>query len=288
MTPQPFDVVIPARDAAGFITAAIRSARAAGAQSVIVVDDGSTDDTHAIAVSLGCLTTRLEGLGAAKARRAGLALVTAPVVAYLDADDELIERGVAASLAILETRADAIGVLGATVLDGGQGGTRTMTPPRGDVTLASLVTRGHAPGPPGAFLWRRRHDSAEVLRSVEPLDPGFAEDYELVLRSVFAGSIVVHDRPTVRYRTGVGKSTAAPLRGLRDAERLRTRYATIAGIEFAPRSERLLRALVMWRLATEPATGHSMPRRLRAALGAFVTSPAMVLDRVWRREARRG
>lgn len=88
------DVLIPARDAAATLEAAVRSALAQTAPHlrVIVIDDGSRDATPAL---LDRLTDqhprvhalRLEGRGIAAAMNAGLALATAPFVARLDADD---------------------------------------------------------------------------------------------------------------------------------------------------------------------------------------------------------
>jgi O-antigen biosynthesis protein len=53
---------------------------------VIVVDDGSTDETAAIAASYGYRVIRLANGGLSRARNAGLAAATGEFVAYLDAD----------------------------------------------------------------------------------------------------------------------------------------------------------------------------------------------------------
>lgn len=84
-------VVIPAHNAAEFIAEAIASVRAQsiGPLEIVVVDDASTDDTAEISRSLG---VRVECLRASRgpsvARNCGVALTTAPVIAFLDADDE--------------------------------------------------------------------------------------------------------------------------------------------------------------------------------------------------------
>jgi glycosyltransferase involved in cell wall biosynthesis len=90
------DVVIPAYNAASFIEDALASVAAQGdcVARVIVVDDGSTDDTVAIAEAFGlrhpglalvCL--RQPNAGPSAARNRGLAHVQAEFVAMLDADD---------------------------------------------------------------------------------------------------------------------------------------------------------------------------------------------------------
>jgi glycosyltransferase involved in cell wall biosynthesis len=88
------DVIIPARDAARTIEAAVRSVLGQSAPHlrVIVIDDGSTDETPFILARLAeqdarVLPVRRSGLGIAEAMNVGLALTTAPFIARLDADD---------------------------------------------------------------------------------------------------------------------------------------------------------------------------------------------------------
>lgn len=88
------DVLIPARDAAATLEAAVRSAlgQTAPHLRVIVIDDGSRDGTPALLDRLAAQdarvqSLRLDGRGIAAAMNAGLALATAPFVARLDADD---------------------------------------------------------------------------------------------------------------------------------------------------------------------------------------------------------
>jgi glycosyltransferase involved in cell wall biosynthesis len=84
-------VVIPARDAAPYLGEALASVLAQTARpvDVVVVDDGSRDETAAIARSFGD-PVRVVGqppVGIAAAVNRGLREVTAPLVAMLDADD---------------------------------------------------------------------------------------------------------------------------------------------------------------------------------------------------------
>jgi glycosyltransferase involved in cell wall biosynthesis len=84
-------VVIPARDAALYLGEALESVLAQTARpvDVVVVDDGSRDETAAIAGSFGD-PVRVVGqppLGIAAAVNRGVREVAAPLVAMLDADD---------------------------------------------------------------------------------------------------------------------------------------------------------------------------------------------------------
>jgi glycosyltransferase involved in cell wall biosynthesis len=84
-------VVVTAHDAERFIEEALRSAldQTVAPVEIVVVDDGSRDTTAAIADSLDPRVTvlRREHAGVGPSRNAGLAAVTSPWVALLDADD---------------------------------------------------------------------------------------------------------------------------------------------------------------------------------------------------------
>ncbi|MBN8765002.1 MAG: glycosyltransferase family 2 protein [Thiobacillus sp.] len=90
MSPR-FSVVIPAFDAAATLARAIESVRAQSwpAHEIIVVDDGSTDATAAVARRFGEAVRLIEqpNRGVAAARNAGAAAATGDWLAFLDADD---------------------------------------------------------------------------------------------------------------------------------------------------------------------------------------------------------
>jgi succinoglycan biosynthesis protein ExoU len=106
MTPE-VTVIIAAKDASATIARAIRSALAEPeVAQVIVVDDGSSDDTAAVARGAGAGDGRLlverlpANRGPSAARNHALGLVTADLVAILDADDILLPGRFARLLAV--------------------------------------------------------------------------------------------------------------------------------------------------------------------------------------------
>jgi glycosyltransferase involved in cell wall biosynthesis len=90
-------VVVPARDAARSLALCLDAvARSAGGRAeVIVVDDGSRDDTAEVARRRGATVIRHErSRGPAAARNAGAARARADVVLFLDADVVLAEDAI--------------------------------------------------------------------------------------------------------------------------------------------------------------------------------------------------
>ncbi len=82
-------VVIPAYNAESFIAETIRRAWAQTwpPLEVIVVDDGSHDDTARVAASLGCVVIRQDNGGVCSARNAGIVAARGDWIALLDHDD---------------------------------------------------------------------------------------------------------------------------------------------------------------------------------------------------------
>jgi glycosyltransferase involved in cell wall biosynthesis len=73
---------------------------------VVVVDDGSTDETPAVAARFAARGVRYvyqPNAGAADARNTGARLTTAPLLAFLDADDEWLPDKIARQVAHLHT-----------------------------------------------------------------------------------------------------------------------------------------------------------------------------------------
>jgi glycosyltransferase involved in cell wall biosynthesis len=113
-------VVIPCRNAARTVGAAVRSARAQtlAPREVVVVDDGSTDDSVAVAEAAGARVIRAgRRVHAGGARNQGIEATTGELVAFLDADVEVGADWLALAAAELAAR-PGVAAVGGRIHDG--------------------------------------------------------------------------------------------------------------------------------------------------------------------------
>jgi glycosyltransferase involved in cell wall biosynthesis len=120
-------VIVPVFEMGRFLPDAIASIEAQQHDDIeiIVIDDGSSDDTPQVIAALGdrVLALRQDNRGPAAARNAGLALATGSVIAFLDADDLWPAGKLARQLDRLEQDPELDAVLGRiqyVALDGGE------------------------------------------------------------------------------------------------------------------------------------------------------------------------
>ncbi len=96
-------VIIPAFNAAAYLAEAIESAlsQTHAASSIIVVDDGSTDATAAVAENFADSVTllRQNNSGVSTARNFGASQISANWLLFLDADDRLLPHAIATLVA---------------------------------------------------------------------------------------------------------------------------------------------------------------------------------------------
>lgn len=153
-----------------------------GDLELIVIDDGSTDDTPMVLAALSDPRLRMErqpraGLTGALTRALGLA--RAPLLARLDADDVAAPDRLERQVAYMATHPE-IGLLGAAAREVDvHGRTRGIVrPPQDDRTLRRLLIR-HNPFVHSSIVMRR-----ELVERAGGYDAAFAvaQDYDLWLR----------------------------------------------------------------------------------------------------------
>lgn len=105
-------VIIPVRNGSNYIREAIASLRSQGVDlEIIVVDDGSTDDTAAIAREAGCTVLRHPvSKGQVAGKNTGIAAARGGFILFLDHDDRVREGALATMLQALEEEPDAVAV----------------------------------------------------------------------------------------------------------------------------------------------------------------------------------
>lgn len=112
----PISVVVPCYNAAAYLDAALRSLldQTLPPAEIIVIDDGSTDDSAALAAAFGapvyCYTQTNQGASAA--RNQGIARAQHDLIAFLDADDLWPAESLASRVALLQTDPTLDGVFG--------------------------------------------------------------------------------------------------------------------------------------------------------------------------------
>ena len=109
----PVSVIIPAYNAAKSIERALKSVaeQTLPPAEIIVVDDGSNDDTVAVATAMQSLflvcqliVISQKNKGAGAARNCAIKAATEPYVAFLDADDEWLPNKLERSMGVLKSK----------------------------------------------------------------------------------------------------------------------------------------------------------------------------------------
>src|SRR5262249_26415813 len=109
-------IVIVCYNQARYLREAIQSALAQTLADVevLVIDDGSTDNTREVVVSFPAVAyVWQENQGLAAARHTGIRQTTAPYILFLDADDRLLPEAAQSSLDCFHERPESGFVFGA-------------------------------------------------------------------------------------------------------------------------------------------------------------------------------
>jgi glycosyltransferase involved in cell wall biosynthesis len=221
----PVTVIVPAYQAAPFIEVALRSLQQQTAvpEQVVVVDDGSTDDTAAIAERLGATVIRQQQRGPGAARNRGLQEAKGDFVAFLDADDwyapDKLDRSVnqLRQLGAACIASDAWLVRGDRV-EGRKNDGRTVPA----VLTQEFLLRGNPII--CSSVVARRTAVEEVGCFDESPDLVATEDYDLWLRLAQREPIAYLAQPMTFYRAHPG-SLSANSRFLRGVEKILQRHA---------------------------------------------------------------
>lgn len=211
------DVIIPVRNRPHLIRLCLDSVKAQSLQpnTVIVVDDGSTDDTPGVLAEYARRWNKLrvissEHRGPARARNTGLAASQAPLVAFLDSDDlwhpAKLERQVA-----LFTGHSEVGMVHCAcyrIDETGEKRDATIFVPskRGQIFETMINTLYHLSGSASAVVARR-----DLVMQVGGFDEGLfgVEDQDLWLRLARIALVDYVPEPLVGLRVHRESRSAA-------------------------------------------------------------------------------
>jgi glycosyltransferase involved in cell wall biosynthesis len=207
-------VVLPTYNRAGTLLPSVASLLVDAVDvEVIVVDDGSTDDTRALLAVHADPRVRALHVphgGIAAARNAGIAACRAPYIAFHDSDDLALPGRLAVPLAYLRAHPDCH-----LVIQNGRMQPAAEDPEgREEPWIEPSVARALADRPLGVaevFRWNLGQlqgmcFTRESLDTVGPLDTSLAilDDLDLVLRVALRFQAVFLDRPAFAYRRHAG------------------------------------------------------------------------------------
>lgn len=277
-------VVIPAYRAAKTIERAIGSALAQTSppMEIIVVDDGSDDDTVDIATDLlsGAVHVKFQVLvqantGAGAARNRGIAVATADYVAFLDADDEWLPEKLERSLECLH--AENADMVSHDILRM-QGGSESYV----DCTRHFLKRRD----PFADFVMRGYVSTSTVvakrslLMSSGGFDPSLrsGQDYELWLSIIARRDVrhVVFPMALMRYHVTPNSITSQVERRRQASLRILFRHLpALVDRCKTPRRVAVLRVVV---ITVQAAVAHKRAGAYLAGFGAFLRMPIHILS----------
>jgi glycosyltransferase involved in cell wall biosynthesis len=205
-------VVIPCYNHARHLGDAIDSALAQtrAPDEVIVVDDGSTDDTPAVARRVpGVRYLRQRNGGTAAACNAGLRVARTTFVQILAADDVLLPDALAAGLRCAAAHPEAAFVAGRHVVVRTEGSVERPWPAFAGDDLYTELLRLNFIACTDAVLFRR-----EPLRDAGGFDRRLrsCEDYDVFLRLARRHPVALHDEIVAEYRVRSDCKSSDPRR----------------------------------------------------------------------------
>jgi glycosyltransferase involved in cell wall biosynthesis len=225
-SPPPVSIVLPTHNRSAELPRAIESVLAQSWTDfeLIVVDDGSTDDTERVVRAFDdprLRYTRHEtNRGGSAARNTGVRMARAPLIAFQDSDDEWLPEKLDKQLRLLRECPPRVGVVGCAYARTADDGSSARFPPPGvggpETDLGPALLRESLLGTPTLVVRR------ECLDRAGPFDERLArfQDWELLIHISQSYEIRALDEVLVVARFGGGNITAGHDRALAEAERL--------------------------------------------------------------------
>jgi glycosyltransferase involved in cell wall biosynthesis len=231
---------------------------------VIVVDDGSTDDTSAVVARYSSddriRYERTNHLGQSAAKNTGIRLARGRLIAFLDADDLWLPTKLEKQLALLKANPTLGVVYSRRSLMNESGRPLEYEQPalfRGRVLDAMF--RNNFICFSSAVVHRRVFKHLGLFDESLPL----AIDYEFWLRVAAAYALDYVDEPLVQYRTGHASLSR------RTEERLKVAFAVMRRFQSTDEGRRLLNSATVREATAETCYHIALAARCRSRLAAL-------------------
>jgi glycosyltransferase involved in cell wall biosynthesis len=232
--------MMPAFNAARFIRASIESVLAQRSPNweLVIVDDGSTDETFAIASSFRDPRIRIvrqSNRGEAAARNAALETIRGEFLAFLDADDLYLPDHLPRLTAYFASHPDAVGVVtdGFHITEDDRRLQRLSSrrrPPRAGRVFDEIVFGSDFLGPPVCVALRREPLERHALRFDQDIVMG--PDWDFFVRYSRLGPFGFITEATCLYRVHARSITTTMGAAARARERAKCRARAIRLPEF--------------------------------------------------------
>lgn len=279
--PTKVSVIIPCYNQGRFLDRAIQSAldQDYPNKEIIVVNDGSTDDSHVVAARFGDRIIYIEcpsNRGVASARNMGIRNSSGEYIAFLDADDMCLPGRLSLEAAVLDQQPD-VGLVA----------TDAFLIDANDRVLGLKSAISGAPRHHNDFRWEtveycattstvmvRRKCFETVGYFEESLGGAGGEDWLAWVKISHSFSMIYIDKPTVYYRLHTN-NTSRSFEFLNRQNRLACHLA-VTWDRFPTYPAHFRAKLLYYRFAT---AWHVEPKRvaLRYLLRAFITDPTQIL-----------
>jgi len=268
-------VVIPVKDGAGYIAEALRSILAQDLADieVIVVDDGSRDESVTIAGSLAAGDGRVRivsnrGSGIVDALNMGIALARAPLVARMDCDDVCEPSRLRLQAERFATDADLqlLGSAGLAIDGAGRPLGAIEVPFEDRLIREAFATHNPVLHPTAMFRTGTVRKLGGYRRAFT-----YAEDYDLWMRLSGTGRMANMEARLVRLRAHAAQTSKTK----RDRQKAAAAFARQSAARHLPGAEpfdaaalpdQAIGAFLAWRAAEGRAIGHGECRDIELLL----------------------
>lgn len=213
-------LIVPVFNGEEFIGEAIQSVLDQNYPNVevIVVDDGSTDNTPTLLEKYRphVMTIRQQNAGQSKALERGWQQAAGDIIGYLSADDRLHPKAIAAAVTALENNPDSVlAYPDFDIID--ENSVRQKTVAASNYQRRILFGQLTTIAGPGAFFWKSAYLRAGPWRS----DLRHIPDLEFFLRMALLGDFVRVPQVLADFRRHSGSTTYRPAAFERGEESLK-------------------------------------------------------------------